>query len=247
MTAPGDRESLEQAASSTGGSEPVRVFISYRRGDDFGEARAIRSDLIAEFGAEHVFMDVADLQVGDNFVRELPERVAQCHVLLVVIGPRWAETLEQRMKDTQLTGSADYVRIEVETALSRRSATRAIPVVLGDTRMPDGRSWPASLRGLRPAHRGVRRPSPVGRRRRGTGSADPGDRGRATDTTARTADPTRGDHPAGRPVTTPPAEPATPPVAPEPSSQTVPLTAPAMQSRDHVADPTGHRPRGCDR
>ena len=142
MNASGDSGSAADA------SPPVSVFISYRRGDDFGEARALRSELVAEFGDEHVFMDVNDLHVGDNFVRELPERVGRCDVLLAVIGPRWAETMDQRLKDHQRDGSTDYVRVEIETALGRGTGTRVLPVVLGGAGMPDGRAWPASLRGF---------------------------------------------------------------------------------------------------
>ena len=45
--------------------------------------------MAARFGETHVFVDV-DLEPGVDFVERIKEAIAACHVLLVIIGPRWA-------------------------------------------------------------------------------------------------------------------------------------------------------------
>ena len=43
------------------------VFVSYRRDDAEGEAGRLYNDLVAQFGEDSVFMDVAAIEVGRDF------------------------------------------------------------------------------------------------------------------------------------------------------------------------------------
>ena len=72
-----------------------KVFISYRRSETAGHAGRLYDAMAARFGDAHVFMDV-DLQPGVDFVERISAIVAACDVLLVVIGPEWAEPGEAR-------------------------------------------------------------------------------------------------------------------------------------------------------
>ena len=74
----------------------------------------------ARFGSERVFMDVSDIQPGQNFEQAIERTLARCDHLLAVIGPQWLTSLTAR----QATGE-DFVRSEIAAALSR--GTTVIP------------------------------------------------------------------------------------------------------------------------
>ena len=69
-------------------AEP-KIFISYRREETSAHAGRLYDTMAAEFGDGNVFMDV-DLAPGIDFVERITDVVAACHVLIVVMGPRWS-------------------------------------------------------------------------------------------------------------------------------------------------------------
>src|ERR1700722_7003092 len=95
-------------------------------------ARWLTDRLVDQFGAGVVFQDVDSIRPGDDFAAEIVAAVGACSVLLAVIGPRWL-TVEgdggRRIDDPQ-----DWVRLEIETALSRE--IRVIPVLVDEAKMP---------------------------------------------------------------------------------------------------------------
>jgi tetratricopeptide (TPR) repeat protein len=76
-------------------------------------------------GADHVFMDVEDIHPGQNFADAIDQTLAQCSVVLVIIGPRWLEILQQRAAGQE----KDYVVHEISAALAR--AVNVVPVFVG--------------------------------------------------------------------------------------------------------------------
>ena len=64
--------------------------------------------LAARFGGDRVFMDVQDIQPGQNFSTSIEETLARCTHLLAVVGPRWLEILKQRA-----AAGEDLVRHEI--------------------------------------------------------------------------------------------------------------------------------------
>ena len=58
-----------------------RIFISYRRDDSAGYAGRIFDRLSAHFGEEAIFMDVATIDAGLDFVAVLQDAVQSCDVL----------------------------------------------------------------------------------------------------------------------------------------------------------------------
>lgn len=121
-----------------------RIFISYRRIDSISEAGRIYDHLVSHFG-DCVFKDVDSIVAGDNFRRRIKEEVVQCQVLLVVIGKNWLKAQHPSGK-RRLDDSADWVRLEIETALERGIPT--IPLILGGARMPTSSELPQSLQPL---------------------------------------------------------------------------------------------------
>jgi hypothetical protein len=89
-------------------------------------------------------MDVYGIETGADFSNRLESALAQCGVLLVLIGKRWAGSDQSggsRLQDPQ-----DWVRLEVASAL-RRGMT-VIPVLLDGASMPAERALSEELRPL---------------------------------------------------------------------------------------------------
>src|SRR5215813_5857594 len=110
----------------------AKVFISYRR-EDSGYAGRIKDSLERGLGRDVLFIDVDGIPLGVNFVQVLREEVAQCGVLLAVIGSNW---LDVRDEDgtRRLDNPTDFVRIEIAAALQREIPV--IPILLDGTRVP---------------------------------------------------------------------------------------------------------------
>jgi len=124
-----------------------QVFISYRRDDAAGYARAVYAELAREFGAERVFIDVDDIAAGQTFDTVIRREVGASQVLLVLIGKRW---LGQRDgAPARIHDAGDFVRLEVATGLAR--GMRVIPLLLDGASMPSEAQLPEALRPL--AHR----------------------------------------------------------------------------------------------
>jgi hypothetical protein len=81
------------------------VFISYRRENTAGEARALFNDLTARVGEDSVFMDVDSIALGRDFRSVLQ---VSGDPMLVMIGRNWADFKDDRGR-TRLENPEDYV------------------------------------------------------------------------------------------------------------------------------------------
>ena len=123
-----------------------RVFISYRRQETAWPARQLHDVLAAELGADRIFKDVDDIEPGDDFVEQIQSAVGSCQVLLALIGPQWL-TVTDAKGARRIDDPADFVRLEVETALSRDDV-RVIPILVDHAKMPTAEELPAGLAAL---------------------------------------------------------------------------------------------------
>lgn len=135
----------------------MKVFISYRRKDRHYIADSIYYWLEREFGRDNLFKDVDEIPLGRDFRRVLQDAVARCDVLLVVIGPGWLGETDaagrRRVDDPE-----DWVRIEIETALTRDIPV--IPLLVDGASFPHEKDLPPSLQGLVYRHGMPVRPDP---------------------------------------------------------------------------------------
>ena len=119
-----------------------KIAISYRRADTEVMAGRIRDRLAARYGEDAVFMDIDNIPFGKDFRVHISEAIVQSDVLLVVIGPRWLGA--SRGGSRKIDDETDFVRLEVETALS--NVVPIIPVLAGSARMPQRAQLPESLK-----------------------------------------------------------------------------------------------------
>ena len=121
------------------------IFISYRRNDSAAYAGWLFDRLAGHFGRDQIFKDVDSIQLGDDFAAAISDAVASCQVLLALIGDRWLTVTGKAGR--RLDNPQDFVRLEIEAALSR--GIRVIPILIDGAKMPDAGQLPASMAGLR--------------------------------------------------------------------------------------------------
>lgn len=120
------------------------IFISYRRKDDPYAARGINDALVKQFGKENIYFDLDALLAGLDWRQQIDKKVAQCDVMLVIIGDRWLEADETGR--SRLENLDDLVRVEVSSALKRNIPV--IPVLVGSASIPAREKIPDELESL---------------------------------------------------------------------------------------------------
>ena len=75
-----------------------------------------------------MFKDIDSIQLGDDFVEVITRAVGSCDVLLALIGNEWATMTDEHGR-RRLDNPDDFVRLEIEAALTRR--VLVIPVLGG--------------------------------------------------------------------------------------------------------------------
>jgi hypothetical protein len=121
------------------------VFISYRRGDSEGQARALSIELEELLGKDSVFMDVDSIALGRDFRQVLQESLQACDIMLALIGPNWLEAKDSA-GNRRLESPGDFVRQELASALKRNIAVT--PVLLQGASMPAPDRLPDDLKDL---------------------------------------------------------------------------------------------------
>ena len=121
------------------------IFISYRREDSADVTGRIYDSLKSHFGAQAIFKDVDRIPFGVDFRNYLDGRLDQCRAVLVVIGRHWLDASNERGVQ-RLSDPADFVRVEIETALARNIPV--IPLLVHGTEMPQFDELPEGLRDL---------------------------------------------------------------------------------------------------
>jgi hypothetical protein len=129
-----------------GGSMPKGIFISYRHKDTQGEASRLADDLREALPGVQIFRDVETIAPGEDFVVALERALADCSVMLVLIGPVWLEARDAQGR-RKIDDANDWTRLEVATGLKRN--VRVIPVTCRDASLPGTDELPDDIRDLR--------------------------------------------------------------------------------------------------
>ena len=129
----------------------MHIFISYRRAEDDKTfiVGTIHEKLSAAFGKENVFRDTYDITSGSEWRSRLNHEINNCKVMLVIIGPEWAN-LSHPDGQKRLFDENDVTRWEVETGLRRRKEENIafIPVLVTGARLPRKEDLPPTLHEL---------------------------------------------------------------------------------------------------
>ena len=128
------------------------IFVSYRREDATAWAGRLVADLRRSLPNQKVFHDISAIPGGEDFVLAIQNALSSSVVLLVLMGPRWLDVLDER-GTPRLHSSDDLVRLEIREAL-RHPQLKVIPVLFGGARMARAEELPEDLRPLvrRQAH-----------------------------------------------------------------------------------------------
>lgn len=137
--------------------KPIKIFLSYRRQDSSAEAGRLYDHLEEVFGKINVVKDVMSFQPGEDFVKAIDQSLQESSVLLALIGNEWVNAIGSS-GSRRIDEPNDYVRREIESAL--KSNMRVIPILLGDTQMPDAKALPATIAKLAYINAARLRPDP---------------------------------------------------------------------------------------
>lgn len=124
-----------------------KIFISYRRSDSQHITDRIYDKLLTQFRAEDVFMDIFSIDLGVSFADVIKRTLAECAVVLVVIGDTWVHVKDTKTEKFRLMNEEDFVRQEVEISL-RHPEIRVIPLLVSGASMPTYLQLPPSMRDL---------------------------------------------------------------------------------------------------
>jgi hypothetical protein len=125
-----------------------KILISYRLGDEPAFPGRLFDLLQAAFKSERLLLVMASIAPGLDFVPALEEQVAQCDVILTVIGKGWLD--ERNAIGRRLDNPDDPVRIVIEAALRQKKPV--IPVLVGEAHMPRADELPEAIRPLARRH-----------------------------------------------------------------------------------------------
>lgn len=111
----------------------TKIFLSYRRDDAAADVTAIYQTLEREFGSGSLFKDVDNVPLGANWQDAIIRSLAECSVLLLIVGPEWTLT--------------PAIELELRHALAEGIAI--IPVLVRSTTIDEFHTQlPADLDGL---------------------------------------------------------------------------------------------------
>jgi len=120
----------------------AKLFINYRRDDTRHAAGRLYDRLTTHFSDDQVFMDIDQIEPGEDFVEAINRKVSICDIAIVLIGPRWLHATDASGK-RRLDDEEDFVRMEIVAALRRN--IRVIPVLVDRAQMPRKEDLPEAL------------------------------------------------------------------------------------------------------
>jgi TIR domain len=134
-----------------------KIFICYRREDSTHQAGRLFDRMVAQYSPADVFKDVDSIPLGVDFRKVLEAKVGQCDVLLALVGDQWL-TAAKPGGGRRLDDPADFVHIEIETALRRNIPV--IPLLVSKASVPAPNDLPPSMAGFAYRHGMALRPDP---------------------------------------------------------------------------------------
>ncbi len=118
------------------------IFLNYRPNDRPGMTGRISDQLVMSFGLDAIYNPTIIVPPGADVRVYRRQALQSCVVMLVVIGPAWLRSRANNSA-SKLADENDPVRTEIVTALG--ASKQVIPVLLGDTTMPQTENIPYEM------------------------------------------------------------------------------------------------------
>jgi hypothetical protein len=96
----------------------------------------------SHFGKDLVFIDIDEINPGEDWVEVLKHKLDICDIIIVAIGPHWLGATDASGK-RRLDNKKDFVRMEIVAGLGRK--VFVIPVLVGGAQMPPEEELPEAL------------------------------------------------------------------------------------------------------
>jgi hypothetical protein len=122
------------------------IFINYRRTNTGWPAEHLKDKLGAAFGENRVFLDVRDINAGDDFPSEIEGQLQRAAALLVLIDKNWLLGQDKSGR-RRLDKEDDWVRKEIRTGLEKNDCA-VIPLLLDGADLPDEDALPNDISNL---------------------------------------------------------------------------------------------------
>jgi hypothetical protein len=132
------------AIRSGGYAAMALIFLSYRREDTKAITGRISDRLKTRFRKSSIFLDTEMIPAGFDFRTYIETVLADCKVMLVIIGPQWKGV--RTSGGSRIFEDGDLVRIEIEIALKKNIPI--IPVLIDRVPMPEAQQLPVSIQPL---------------------------------------------------------------------------------------------------
>lgn len=100
------------------------------------------SDALRQLGCSEVFVDTADISVGDFFADRIHGAISNCDLFIPLIGRDWQRLLDEKQNGLE----PDILERELETALALEKDV--IPILIDGADMPRAAELPDSIRDL---------------------------------------------------------------------------------------------------
>lgn len=121
-----------------------KIFINYRRGDTTA-GYAISLYQLFNVYFEKVFLDVNDINIGEDFNVRILKELKETEVLVVLIGKNWLSISYPNGK-RRLDNPKDFVRKEIVYALKKNILI--VPIIFDNVEIPKTEDLPTVLNKL---------------------------------------------------------------------------------------------------
>lgn len=125
------------------------LFLNYRRDDTGTLVPHLVEHLARAFDEPSIFYDRESLLAGDRWKERLSDEIARARVFLALIGSRWLKGRNEASGQRRLDEADDWVRTELELALTHAAhGLLIVPVLVDGELLPKAEFLPASIRRL---------------------------------------------------------------------------------------------------
>jgi hypothetical protein len=119
-----------------------KIFISYRRKDTREDSQKVYDLLIQRFGQDSVFLDLPVIDYGDDYQTRIHDAIAECAVMLVVMGPDWLTLTNE--KGVRCLDQPDDI-VVTEIRMAKEKGIPIIPLAVRGAAFPIEDQLPAAI------------------------------------------------------------------------------------------------------